>query len=223
MDQKGAEPGAELVLDNRKLILGFLLLILVCGGFFVIGFMEGKRQAQARIEPTPANASAQLAPMTAASDSKAPDKGTAAGPITDRSVREQLDWYKNLQNAPPDSRKSVADAESGKTAPAADAKLPPPSKFQADKTAGPATRTAALPAAKVTYTVQLGAFRQRREAENKAELLKAKGFVCVIEPPKSGDQLYLVKMGKFESLADAVAIPRAHRHFRPELRASRRD
>ena len=43
MDQH-SDSGYELVLDNRRLIIAFAVLILFCGCFFVVGFMEGKRQ-----------------------------------------------------------------------------------------------------------------------------------------------------------------------------------
>ena len=44
MMDDASESGLELVLDNRKIVIGFVLLIFICGCFFVIGFIEGKRQ-----------------------------------------------------------------------------------------------------------------------------------------------------------------------------------
>ncbi|MBZ5496867.1 MAG: SPOR domain-containing protein [Acidobacteriia bacterium] len=206
MDQRGAEAGTELVLDNRKLILGFMLLIVVCGAFFVIGFMEGKRQAvQARVESTPSS-SATTAAEIAGPDTKAPATGTTATPATDRSVREQLDWYKSVQSGQPDARKATPPAESAKAMQTPETKKPSPSSPNANRAAPAPAVGSMIPAAKVGYSVQAGAFRERREAEIKADALKAKGFPCVIEAPKSADQLYLVKVGKFESRADAVAM-----------------
>jgi hypothetical protein len=44
MTDREPEAGHELVLDNRKLIIAFAVLIAICGAFFVLGFMEGRRQ-----------------------------------------------------------------------------------------------------------------------------------------------------------------------------------
>ena len=58
----------------------------------------------------------------------------------------------------------------------------------------------------VTYSVQVGAFRVRREAETKGKMLKAKGFECRIDLPETPDDLYLVKVGRFSSRAEAKAM-----------------
>ena len=44
MERYPAQPGYELVLDARRLIIACVLVIFVCGVFFVLGFVEGKRQ-----------------------------------------------------------------------------------------------------------------------------------------------------------------------------------
>jgi len=207
MDQRGAEPGTEVVLDNRKLILGFLLLIVVCGAFFVIGFMEGKRQAvQARVDSgtTPATPSSgsSAPPVT---EAKSPAGGSQAQATPERSVRDQLDWYKNVQRGSGEAPKAITPGEiSSSSVP--DAKKGPATKLETP--AAPATKETSAPAGKTTYFVQAGAFRQRHEAEVRADDLKSKGFTSSIEAPKTADQFYLVKVGKFDSRAEAVAVSR---------------
>jgi cell division protein FtsN len=56
------------------------------------------------------------------------------------------------------------------------------------------------------YSVQVGAFRQKQQVDNKADLLRSKGFDCRIEDPVSAEGLYLLKVGKFKSRAEAVAM-----------------
>jgi len=209
MDQRVTDPGTELVLDNRRLILVFLLLILVCGAFFVIGFMEGKRQAvQPRLQSPPSGSPAPAA-EGATTESKTADSGSAITPVTSQSVREQLDWYKNVQrdetgagtrSTPPVETATVKSAVAMKNEPPSQAKAPqPPAKPPA---------AAIVPDAKAVYTVQAGAFQLRRQADIKAEELKARGFECSIEPSRTAKQLFLVKVGKFDSRADAVAMQR---------------
>jgi cell division protein FtsN len=56
----------------------------------------------------------------------------------------------------------------------------------------------------VTYSVQVGAFSIPREAEIKAKELRSRGFDCRIEEPKPPKNLYLLKVGKYQSRAEAV-------------------
>jgi cell division protein FtsN len=208
MEQRDAESGAEFVLDNKKLIIGFVLLMVICGTFYTIGFMEGKRQA---VQPQAERASPGPVPsvpkVPAGSDSKANASAAKTASPEDRSVREQLDWYKNVQSSAGEMRKPGDLAKSAETAPA---QVKPTSTVQpqgGNATAAPAQVPLASPP-KVTYSVQVGAFRQRREAEIKAAALKAKGYACEVDLPQSGDQIYLVLVGKYGSRADAVAMQR---------------
>ena len=200
MEQPGVESGTELVLDNRKLIVGFVLLVALCGACFVIGFMEGKRQAiQAKVDAIPTS-TPSVAPGEglASGASKAPGKTAEDVPAKDRSIREQLDWYKNVQRGDTGAATSAAKTKAATPAPVAQKNAPPSVEPKSSKP----------PAAKVSYSVQVGAFRQLKEAEATVAALKAKGFDAMIDPPnpKSEKQLYLVKVGKFELKVDATAM-----------------
>ncbi len=207
MDPKSAESGTEFVLDNRRLILGFLLLIVICGGFFVIGYVEGKRQ----VTQTATHGMAPASPATAAGSPAAPGTAASAMPSKsaqpeDRSVRDQLDWYKNVQSSAKDVGKGLDAAAVGAKATPAAPKRTPTAQSPSVKT--PANPGTAASAAKIVYAVQVGAFKQKHEAESTMQVLSSKGYACSIELPKTVDDLYLVKVGKFNSRADAVAMQR---------------
>ncbi len=206
MDHPPADAGAQFVLDNRKLIVGFALLIVLCGTFFVIGFMEGKRQgvqrAREQLQANPATNNA-VADMNAG----APDRvaKTDAKPLEDKSVREQLDWYKNVSKRDEAGNNGTSGSRKKGEAPPAKASSAP-SASSGGKTA-PARDVHRTEPQKPSYTVQVGAFRLRREAETKAAALKAAGYDYVIEPTGSSEKpLFLLKVGKFESRAAAVAM-----------------
>jgi cell division protein FtsN len=191
MTDKSSDSGYELVLDNRRLIIAFIALILFCGCFFVLGFVEGKRQgyqagsqtaAESAAKPVPDEAKESENPASAVADS-----GTPA--VKEEAEKQQLNWYKNV---------SGQDKKSEITPPPAEP-APAPKK----ETAKPAAVSA--PAAPAGYTVQVGAFRQRQQVEVKAKLLRSKGFDCRIEIPQSSEDLYLLKVGRFKSRAEAVA------------------
>ncbi len=197
MDNHSGDSGPQLVLDNRKLVIAFALLIVICGSFFVIGFMEGKRQGVQR--------ASQSLPVTPAQGVDADAMQTAARPATslpapkevgEKAIRESLDWYSSVNKRGNEPVKGLAAPKTPGSAPA------PASGAAESRAKAPGVE----PAARVTYAVQVGAFRQRKEAEIKAALLKARKYQYVIEPSGGADQLFLLKVGKFSSRADAVAM-----------------
>ena len=184
------DPGLQFVLDNRRLIVGFALLVVLCGGFFILGFVEGKRQANADhvAGPPEGGATASIAGQPSAS-------GEAATPSSNRSDAAE----------PP-------GAEPTKAAPAQTAaQAGPRTDARASESREPAGRPAVVPrkpptSSKVEYTIQVGAFRQRKEVDIKAAMLKAKGYDCAIEAPQAPDQLFLLQVGRFETRAEAVRM-----------------
>jgi cell division protein FtsN len=109
-----------------------------------------------------------------------------------------LEWYKSM---------------SGKgetpeiTVPPAVKPIPIAKEKAASPTVTPATKPPAkIAAASSSYTVQVGAFRQKKQVDAKAEVLRSKGFDCRIEFPESEEGLYLLKVGRFKSRAEAVAM-----------------
>jgi cell division protein FtsN len=206
MDRHPVEPGFEFVLDNRKLIVIFALLMAVCAGFFVFGFVEGKRQAvQSEVQKAPAAPTAVEPPPVSAEGNKVPSSPAPAA--AEPPIRDQLEWYKNVKDRPESAAKRKETPARGKTA----KKSEPTS---ATVTARPETKTplptdssvGASPASKATYSVQVAAYRNRRDAEARAESLKSKGYEFTIEPSNNQENLYQLKVGRFDSRAEAAAM-----------------
>ncbi len=191
MDRHADESRLELDLDNRKLIIGFALLMVICAGFFVFGFIEGKRQAlrtEPRVAESPVPAPESRVPSQ--TESKPALSDSAAKPAPPKPINEQLDWYKKVNSHGKRDAKDLASLEAKKPS-------TPPTRIESSRPADLAQ--------KATYSVQIGAFRNRREAENRAAVLKAKGYDSFVEPSKPGAELYLLKVGRFDSRAAAVA------------------
>jgi cell division protein FtsN len=200
MSEHDVEPGIEVVLDNRKIILAFVLLIAVCGGFFVLGFIEGKRQGhqagmQAAAEVGPAEGSA-AAPAQMAQAETAQDSEPAKSEAED----QPLNWYKNVnrQEEEPEPAPPIA----ANTAKKSTAKAAPPP----ESSSKPKTVTSSLSSGSTGYSVQVGAFVKQEEAEIRGRELRSKGFEYRIEPPVPPGQFYFVKVGKYDTRADAVAM-----------------
>jgi len=192
------ESGREVVLDNRKLIIAFVVLIAICFAFFFEGFILGRRQGVEQASMTRKVA----ASAESREESLKPDAAAAETPLPEESSGDQpLNWYKDvnrLRKIPADSA-PLPDASSEK------------GKFKNPEPAKPSAAAKELPvpgalSGPVSYTVQVGAFVHEKEAEIKAKMLRDKGFECRIEAPVPPEEFHFVKVGKFDTRADAVAV-----------------
>ncbi len=197
MTNHEGETGLELVVDNRKLIITFLLLIAICGTFWVWGFREGKRQGREEGAQTAAEYSAKKESVSTETKSAEParvDQGVVAA--KQEPADQQLDWYKNVsrKDGEPESIPTKDSSETKATAAAAASSVvPADTSKEEDKEP-------------LTYSAQVGAFVQKQELENRAKVLREKGFECWIDPPQDPKGFYLLKVGKFHSRAEAVAM-----------------
>jgi len=88
MKENEMESGFELVLDNRRLIAAFAVLIVICGAFFVLGYATGKRQGGiAAVDSlSSTGSSGDLASTTETGEAIAGDE------------TEDLQWYQSANN-----------------------------------------------------------------------------------------------------------------------------
>jgi cell division protein FtsN len=198
MENRETESGLELVLDNRKLVIVFGLLIAICGCFFVVGFIEGKRQgvqegSQTANESLPKKIPDAAPPQI---DTLAIPKEEPKSPPQD-AADQPLDWYKNINRRGDETTVSPSTGASDSTSksPSQAAAAVPTEKPKPPMNAEP-----------ITYSVQVGAFQQKEEIELSAQKLREKGFDCRMEPPEEPGKLYLLKVGKFRTRAEASAM-----------------
>lgn len=220
MTDRQAEPGHELVLDNRKLIIAFVVLIAFFGCFFVVGFMEGKRQGyQDGVQVAAESANKKNFDLPA--QAIIPDDTNAvAVPPKEEAEDPQLNWYKSVnRNAgepeiapPPEDTAIVNRIEAPPEEPVTSKTAPKATPTQTVRKIAKAVAEKVLPQAKaadserVSYSVQVGAFRARREVETKAKALRSEGYDPRIEVPRDPKELYLLKVGRYSSRAEAAAM-----------------
>jgi cell division protein FtsN len=178
MTDNEMESGFELELDNRKLIIAFAVLILVIGCFFVWGYMIGKRQGQLAAIADSGSAAGSVTDETLSPKANT-DNSIAEGssPETDEA-QQNLDWYQSVNKK---GEESAEDQQVRKSV----------------------SKSSAV---SETYSVQVGAFKESREAEDLARSLRSKGFESRVDPPGSSGQFYRVKIGRFSTRAEAVAM-----------------
>ena len=207
-DHAPSDTSVEFVLDNRKLILVFAVLMALCTVFFVLGFVEGKRQG-AKLEADKITRERLNAPAISEPEANAASGNSAAKPTAERPVREQLDWYKNVNQKSQPAVMLPAPDSTG-AAPPSEVKDRTPPEKEKFSSGSKATTSKAPPrpgiSSHTTYSLQIGAFRQRQEAATAASALKAKGYICIVSPPTAGESYYRLKVGQFDSRADAIAM-----------------
>ena len=200
MTEHDADSGLEVVLDNRKIILAFVVFIAICGGFFVLGFVEGKRQGY--------QAEAQMAAETATIGEAAATQAQLSGaetvqdskPPKDDSEDQPLNWYKSVNRRDEETETAPRTATGSSKQAAAEAAPSIQSSNQ------PKAETPSLAPGPISYTVQVGAFIEKGEAEVRSRELRSKGYAYRIEPPVPPDRFYLVKVGSYNTRAEAVAM-----------------
>ena len=208
MTLNSPESSNELVLDNRKLIIAFLLLIIACAVFFLIGFMEGKRQGQQirAGQSLPGQAGPAAAENRPQGEAGVADAQSADKALNNASLSSQLDWYRKVSGEEDKARASKPGSPTGSAVRKAPESMPRTEPTVSDRPAAAARPAKEPTAAAIKYSVQVGAFRQSAQAETRAAELKAKGYTCTLEPPRGANELYLVKVGVFTARADAVAM-----------------
>jgi cell division protein FtsN len=225
MVERDEESGRELVLDNRKLLGIFLVFFAICGVFFVLGFREGKRQGIRQGAQTAAETARKANPAdTPVQTPKPPAADAGAISPKEDSGEQQLNWMKNVnrkEGAPEIAHQTKAGGaagevtDSGLTTKTAKEPIkgqkgsPVQEKKSITETAAaakPQNQSDVTPSSPIIYSVQVGAFRVKSEVESKAKTLHDKGYDCRIEEPKSSEGFYLLKVGKYKSLADAKGM-----------------
>jgi cell division protein FtsN len=192
---KNEEGEFELILGNRQLISVFLIVVVMLGVFFSMGYVVGRNSSPAATT-TEARAD-KTVPDSHPPDSTASDGSSSAEPT-------QPSGNNSGDQSPAETPPSITQPE--KPAAAAPAPRPAPAAKEPKPKPSPAREAAAPERASVASQVVAGQYWQvvataRPDAEIIAEALAKKGFHAVLAPaPKDG--VFRVLVGP---LADAPA------------------
>jgi len=169
---KAADGQYEMVLENRHVMTLFFVVIVLCGVFFGLGYIVGKNTvatgatAAQQQDATAAKEEGKKNPL--ASAGKKAD--TAASDLTFQKTLEDKGAAPGLEAAQPANRTA-----SGTSAPAA-----PPAETK------PAAPPVAAQQPAAAAIIQVGALKNRTDADSMASTLKDRGFAPVIEQQPDG-------------------------------------
>jgi cell division septation protein DedD len=127
---------------------------------------------------------------------------------------EELTYAARLESEKADDTlkgsKPAGDAPSAR--PSAAAKPTPAPSVKATAAAKPTPKPSAPPAAATTkpaagtFTIQVGAFKDKETAEGVVARLKKKGFAAFVVAPDGSDALFNVRVGSYAARAEAERV-----------------
>ena len=173
------EQDQEITLGTGRLLGLFFGLVIVCGLFFSMGFLLGRKtvpEAAAATNTPSLAAAGPEKPSPTRTDAK-PDCATPAD--CTEAAKEELTFYKAVEQNEPKARLEPASA-------------PAPSKTEHPHRAAVASG----------YMVQVAAVTKQEDAEALVHALRRKSY-RVLATSGSSDKLYHVQVGPFSELKDA--------------------
>lgn len=185
----------EITLSNGRLLGLFLGLIVLCGVFFVMGYMLGKNRA-------PGNSLLADSPSTATDGQMKPEAIQGVQVPPQAATHPAVPVQTSAPEVQPQETETSADSES---APAAEpAPAPEPKRpVQKSKPQQPQARTAA-PVSSGSYTVQVAAVSNQQDAERLASALRRKQY-AVFVTSHAPDNLFHVQVGPYNDAKQAEA------------------
>ncbi|HWO06303.1 MAG TPA: SPOR domain-containing protein [Methylomirabilota bacterium] len=207
---------------GQWLVLGGAVVVIL-GLTFALGLLVGRQLARSSLAAAPTSAS-EAARKTGA---PAPRRGgIAAETMADRPPEptEKLTFYQTLTEplnggpARPEAKPVTVKVSAPSPAPPA-AAVPaptpasppvslPPAPGKAPVPTAPAAKPAASPAAAAPWTVQVGAFKNRRQAEDTRQQLATAGLEAYVASvaAQDGQPRFRVRVGTYRSREEAAAV-----------------
>ncbi|HEY7792192.1 MAG TPA: SPOR domain-containing protein [Vicinamibacterales bacterium] len=225
--------GREFPLNGKPLVFLFMAAAVVSVVIFLCGVLVGRgvrAQVNAQAAAAPFGAPAGAGLVTPAGDPSAtPDVPATATPAAGPASTSQppLTYYDRLEAKTPPAEHLVTGGAAAAT-PASRAAMPdPPDAVEESDAQAPAAPAAAslpadpalAPSGGPGFAVQVAALRDRQEADAVAHRLVTKGYRAYVVPPASGGPaVFRVRVGKFNTRAQAQAAAnrlRKEEQFKP--------
>ena len=198
---KNTDRPGELVLENRHLLLIFFAIVALSGVFFALGYIVGRNTlspsaASALADPASAESGAKPSPMPPAAYYLRATPPAAPVPEEPGVLAPELQFDRTLSGQAPDAR--LESPESGSVSgvsPAGPGLARDPNQLVATVPAPPG------------ILVQVSALTRQQDAETLVQLLREKNLPVMVTTG-TGDALYHVVIGPYQSDADAQQVKR---------------
>lgn len=188
----------EISLGAGKLLLLFFGLIILCGGFFGVGYMIGKNSAMPQVAASDAGTS-PTAVTSAAKPSSAIRGETAPAKTQDCATPG------NCDQQPADTQPFYDSVGQKNVSP----KLEPAATAAPERKAPSqpeVAKSAATNAPGTGYIVQVAAVSKQQDADTLVNALRKKQYPVFVTSNPPNDQLFHVQAGPFTDIKEAEAV-----------------
>ena len=222
----------EIQLNGKQLVFLFMVatvvsvVIFLCGVFVGCGVRAERAMQVADAGVAGPVTTPDVVPSQEPTPTSAGSDPTSAAPPP---AVDELSYFNRLEKKAPaaeDLQPASAKAAAPATAPPVERKKEPPASKPVETPASTPSAVPAPPAKDVArattgaepaadrleptsqgFAIQVGALRQRQEADSIAKRLSAKGYTAyVVTPANGGPSVYRVRVGKFKTRREAETI-----------------
>jgi len=194
MASKEKKSGGDFVLESRHLVGLFLLLVVIFGVVFTLGYLLGRSQYDSKVRAAvgpPPGADAPVAPPAAKSKTRPePEDAQVPKKNSDWDFYHSADPQATADHLQPPPKSVAASA------PPASAPKPAAASLKATKLAKPSGGTDGPLIPKGTIMLQVAAVLHQDDALALAQALQQKKFPAFVIPP-GPDKLYRVQVGPY--------------------------
>jgi len=198
--------GSDMVLESRHLIGIFLLMVVISGVVFTLGYVLGRSQYYTQVRAAASGTKAPALPESASTKSSGPS--ASSQPNVPTGLPAPSDW--DLYRAPEPKK----PAELPKPAKSVTVKSKPTPPAQPSSPRG-ATKTRTLMNAPLVprgaILLQVAALRHEDDALALAESLQRKKFPAFVQTP-GADHYYRVQVGPYADAQSVVIARRGLEH-----------
>jgi DedD protein len=197
--------GGDFILESRHLVGLFLVLVVIFGVVFTLGYLMGRSQYDSRVRAAVGLPPGIDAPAGPAAPPVATKPKTAPQPDDSQTPKKTSDWdfYHSADpQAAADHLQPVPKAVVPSPPPAAPKPVSTPAKIA--KTAKPSADTSGPLIPKGTIMLQVAAVLHQEDALALAQALQQKKFPAFVLTP-GADKLYRVQVGPYADNQSAAA------------------
>jgi DedD protein len=205
MASKGKKSGGDFILESRHLVGLFLVLVVIFGVVFTLGYLMGRSQYDSRVRAAVGLPAGIDAPAGLSSAPVATKPKTAPQADGSQVPKKNSDWdfyHAADPQAAADHLQPAPKAVVPSAPPAASKPVAAPAKIAKTAKSSPDTSGPLIP--KGTIMLQVAAVLHQEDALALAQALQQKKFPAFVLTP-GADKLYRVQVGPYPDNQSAAA------------------
>jgi len=174
----------EITLGTGRMLALFFALVVICAGFFAIGFSLGRKA-------TGVGSGNVLAAQAGAPSAVVRPSAAKNNPPTPTPTSGDFSFYKAVEQKNADTKLTPVDSQ------------PPPAATSSEPPKTDESSATATPPPANAYYVQVAAVTRQEDADSLVEALKKKQYPAFSANNPSVDKFFRVQVGPYADIKDA--------------------